>query len=138
MKNMNKKLSFLTGAGMVLALTATLLSATPQKDEVMTKENGMYVVNTTTLGKDVIGYLDITPVKIYIKKNKVEKVEALKNQETPKYFLRVKKALIEKWNGLKVADAQKLKVDAVTGATMSSDAVIKNVQLGLEYYQKKK
>ena len=65
------------------------------------------------------------------------KIEALKNMETPKYFVKVKKALLEQWNGQKVADAQKLKVDAVTGATMSSDAVIKNVQLGLEYYQKK-
>jgi electron transport complex protein RnfG len=31
-----------------------------------------------------------------------------------------------------------MKVDGVTGATFSSDAVIKNVQLGLEYYQKNK
>lgn len=121
-------------AGIIVAAT---LTSSRQAEKVVTKENGMTVVNTTELGKDVIGYISPTPLKIYIQKNKVVKVEALKNQETPKYFVKVKNALLDKWNGQKVADAQKLKVDAVTGATMSSDAVIKNVQLGLEYYQKK-
>jgi uncharacterized protein with FMN-binding domain len=121
-------------AGIILAAT---LTSSRQAEKVITKEDGMTVVNTTELSKDVIGYADATPLKIYIQKNKVVKIEALKNMETPKYFVKVKKALLEQWNGQKVADAQKLKVDAVTGATMSSDAVIKNVQLGLEYYQKK-
>jgi len=129
-----KKLLILV-AGIIVAAT---LTSSRQADKIITKEDGMTVVNTTELGKDVIGYISPTPLKIYIQKNKVVKVEALKNQETPKYFVKVKNALLDKWNGKKVAEAQKLKVDAVTGATMSSDAVIKNVQLGLEYYQKKK
>jgi len=122
----------------LIALAATLQSAAHQGDEVMTKENGTYIVNTTTLGKDVIGYVASTPVKVYIKKDKIEKVEFLKNQETPKYMARVKKAMINKWDGLKVKDAAKQKVDGVTGATFSSNAITKNVQLALEYYQKHK
>ena len=117
---------------MVVALT--LMSWTA--DDTMTKENGMTVINTTQLGKDVQGFLGTTPVKIYIQKNKVVKIEAMKNQETPKYFLKVKKHLLDKWNGVKVKDAKKMKVDAVTGATYSSKAVIENVQLGLDYYSK--
>ncbi len=131
------KRKILSGLALVV-LAAIMQSATPQSDEVMTKEDGTYIVNTTTLSKKVIGYVDATPVKIYIKKNKVEKVEILKNQETPKYNAKVKKALQEKWNGQKVKDAAQLKVDAVTGATFTSEAIIKNVQLGLEYYQKNK
>ena len=117
---------------MVVALTLMSWKA----DDTMTKENGMTVINTTTLGKDVQGFLGTTPVKIYIQKNKVVKIEALKNQETPKYFLKVKKNLLDKWNGVKVKDAKNMKVDAVTGATYSSKAVIENVQLGLDYYSK--
>ena len=117
---------------MVVALTLMSWVA----DDTMTKENGMTVINTTQLGKDVQGFLGTTPVKIYIQKNKVVKIEALKNQETPKYFLKVKKNLLDKWNGVKVKDAKKMKVDAVTGATYSSKAVIENVQLGLDYYSK--
>ncbi len=127
-------------SSVALAILALTLQSAAKKssDEVMTKENGVYVVNTTTLGKDVQGYVGTTPVKIYIKKNKIEKVEVLKNQETPKYNAKVKKALQNKWDGQKVKDAAKLKVDGVTGATFTSDALIKNVQLGLEYYQKNK
>ena len=128
----------LLGGLALIALAATLQSALPKGDDIITKEDGMTVVNTTELGKDVVGYVATTPLKIYIQKNKVVKIEALKNQETPKYFIKVKKQLLDKWNDKKVSEAAKMKVDGVTGATFSSDAVIKNVQLGLEYYQKKK
>jgi electron transport complex protein RnfG len=133
---MRKKISAWTGGMALLALA--LVSAAPQDDKVMTKEDGMYVVNTTTIGAQYQGYVDTTPLKIYIKKNKVVKIEALKNQETPKYYARVKKALFDKWNNLKVSEAQKLQVDCVTGATNTSEAVIKNVQAGLDYYKKNK
>ena len=46
--------------------------------------------------------------------------------------------LSEKWNNMKVNDAKNLKVDAVTGATYSSEAVIKNVKAGLDYYMSHK
>jgi uncharacterized protein with FMN-binding domain len=118
----------------LIVVALTLMSW--KADDTMTKENGMTVINTTTLGKDVQGFLGATPLKIYIQKNKVVKIEAMKNQETPKYFLKVKKNLLDKWNGVKVKDAKKMKVDAVTGATYSSKAVIENVQLGLDYYSK--
>lgn len=134
---MNRKLA-ISGAAVLLALALQSFTMKPADDGVMVKENGTYVVNTTKLGKDVEGYNSTTPLKIYIKKNKVEKVEFLKSQETPKYYAKVKKAFQDAWNGLKVKDAQKKQVDAVTGATFSSEAVIKNVQLGLEYYQKNK
>lgn len=132
-KNLIKTLS--CGSFIVAALT---LQSWMAADQTMTKEDGMTVINTTTLGKNVQGYLGTTPLKIYIQKNKVVKIEALKNQETPKYFAKVKKALLEKWNGMKVNDAKKLKVDGVTGATYSSEAVIENVKLGLDYYQSHK
>ena len=107
-------------------------------DETMTKEDGAFVINTTEIGKAVEGYQGTTPLKVYIKNNKVEKIEFLKSTETPKYYAKVKKALQDKWNGLKVKDAQTQQVDAVTGATFSSEAVIENVRLALDYYQSHK
>ena len=132
-KNQIKALSICS----LIAVSLTLLSA-GANDDTITKENDMFVVNTTTIGKNIEGYNGPTPLKIYIKKNKVVKIEALKNAETPKYYAKVKKALLEKWNGLKVKEASQLKVDAVTGATYSSEAVMKNFRLGLEYYQSHK
>ncbi|MBQ4041053.1 MAG: FMN-binding protein [Prevotella sp.] len=124
----------------ILALFSLVivLSSAKGDDGVMTKENGMYVVNTTTLGKNVVGYVAATPLKIYIQKDKIVKVEALKNQETPKHNAKVKRMLLTKWDGMKVKDVAKQKVDGVTGATITSDAFKKNVQLGVEYYLKHK
>lgn len=119
-------------------LVVTLTSANKSNDEIMSLQDGMYVVNTTTLGKNIQGYVGSTPVKVYIKKNKVVKVEVLKNQETPKYVAKVKKSISNKWDGLKVKNAARQQVDAVTGATFTSQAIIKNVQLALEYYQEHK
>lgn len=123
----------------LLLLPATLCLLSGMKgDDTMTKEDGVYIVNTTSLGKDIEGYNGPTPLKVFVKKNKVERIEFLKSQESPKYYARVKKELQEKWNGLKVKDAKALQVDAVTGATFSSEAVIKNIQLALDYYQNNK
>lgn len=130
---MKKVIIFLTLLSLVIILTSA-----KGDDGVMTKENGMYVVNTTTLGKDVIGYVGATPLKIYIQKDKIVKVEALKNQETPKYNAKVKRLLLTKWDGMKVKDVAKQNVDGVTGATITSNAMKKNVQLGVEYYLKHK
>ena len=130
---MNSKIKLFSILGLALCIQSAGL-----KDDTITKEDGTYIIKTTELGKNIEGYNGPTPLKIYIKKNKVVKIEALKNQETPKYYARVKKALFEKWNNLKVSEAQKLQVDGVTGATYTSEAVIKNVQAGLDYYKKHK
>ena len=129
---MNKKYQFL------LLAVALCLQSFMVGDDTMTKEDGVYVINTTEIGKDIEGYQATTPLKVYIMKDKVEKIEFLKSQETPKYYAKVKKALLNTWDGKKVKDAKTLKVDAVTGATFSSDAVIENVRLALDYYQNHK
>ncbi len=122
-----------------LALVVLVLMSAGKKDDgVITKEDGMTVVNTTTIARDVEGYNGPVPVKIYIKKNKVAKIEVLKNQEGPKYMAKVKKAMLNAWDGLTVKKAATQQPDAVTGATFTSKALIENVNKGLEYYQKNK
>ena len=115
-----------------------LLTSANKKDNTMVKENGAYVVNTTELGKNVKGYIDATPLKVYIRKNKIEKIEFLPNQETPKYWNAAKKHLQNKWDDMKVSEAKTAEVDGRTGATFSSDAIKKNVKLAVEYYEKNK
>lgn len=109
------------------------------KDEgpVISKVDGMTVINTSSLADDVEGYAGPTPLKIFIKKDKIEKIEPLRNLETPKYFALIKRDLLGKWNGLAVKKASQQQVDVITGATYSSEAVIENVRRGLDYYTKK-
>ena len=119
--------------------TAPLLALTLMsfvQDSPISEEQGMTVINTTTLCADVKGYADATPIKIYIKDGKINKIKTLRNAETPKFWALIKKEMLPKWDGMDVKKAAKAKVDAVTGATMSSKALLKNVQTGCEYYVK--
>lgn len=134
---MKKRIKFITPTAIILVAALTMMSAMPT-DHAITHEDGMTVINTTSIAKSVKGYTGATPLKIYIKGKKIVKIEALKNQETPKFFSLVKRQLLDKWNGKTVKEASKMKVDGVTGATFSSNAVIKNVEMGLEYYKKNK
>ena len=120
-----------------LVLALLFMSLCPD-EEVITKENGLTVINTTSLATDVEGYAGTTPLKIYLRGNKIERIEALPNAETPKYFALIKRDLLTKWNGLSVKKATALEVDVLTGATYSSEAVIENVRRGLHYYTKNK
>ena len=108
----------------IILIAAVALMSAGKQDSAITKENGSVIVNTTTIAKDVEGYNGPVPVKIYIKKNKIEKIEMLKNQETPKYLAQVKKAMLNAWDGLTIKAAKSKKVDAVTGATFTSEALI--------------
>jgi len=106
---------------------------------VMTKEkDGTYIINTTTLAQDVEGYNGPTPVEVYIKKNKIVKVVPLKSQEGPKYVAKVKKGMLPSYEGMNVKKGNVQDVDAVTGATFTSDAIKENVRRAVAYYQKNK
>ena len=114
-----------------------LLAAMPG-DTTLTRQGDTSIVNTTELGKSVRGYRGTTPLKIHIKGDKIVKVEALPNKETPQYFQKIKTQMLKKWNGASVKNLSAKKVDAVTGATISSNAVKKNVELGVKYYNEHK
>ena len=130
-----KKRTIIASSVAAMAL-AVLVSGMPD-NTVMSKDAGTMVVNTTSMTKNVRGYKGTTPVKIYIKKNKVMKVEGLPNRESPKYFA-MAKAVLEQFEGKSVTKASKMQVDGVTGATYTSKALVKNVQTGLDYYKEHK
>lgn len=109
---------------------------TAKIDTMRTLDDGTKVINTTELGKDIVGYSGAVPLDIYIKDGKVVQVKALKNAETPEFFEQVK-PLLTKWNGKTIEQAQALKVDAVSGATFSSHGIIGNMHQGLAYAEKK-
>lgn len=82
----------------VAVLTTGVAFAAVQQDKVMYKQaDGTYVVNTTSLCSNVKGFKGATPVEVYIKNNKVIKVEALPNREGPKFYDKVKQGLFPKF-----------------------------------------
>ena len=96
--------------------------------------DGTRVINSASLAKDILGFGGHTPIKIYIKDDIIQKVEAAENAETPSFWAEVVKAgIFERWNGMTLSDAATAKIDAVSGATMSSVAVIGNVARAAQY-----
>ena len=123
-------------------ITLLLMAAfiTAEAQQVMRKEkDGTYIVNTTTIANDVDGYAGPTPVEVYIKKNKIVKVVPLKTMDGPKYVAKVKNGMLTKYEGMKIEKKASLpKVDGVTGATFTSDAMREHVNRAIAYYQKHK
>ena len=96
------------------------------------------VVNTTELCKDVVGFNGPTPLKIKVVNGVVASVEALPNDETPRFFDQVlASGLLNAVVGKTPAEAAEMPLDAVTGATYSSKAVIENLRAGLKEAEQK-
>ena len=107
--------------------------ATVQKNDTLEMTpDGAFVVNTKPLAKDVQGYGGPVPLKIHIKDGRVAAVEAEPNAESPDFFNRAKE-LLNHWQNKSVDEALAEEVDAVSGATFSSKAIIANMQRGLAY-----
>ena len=107
--------------------------ATAQKNDTLeVTPDGVFVVNTKPLAKDVQGYGGPVPLKIHIKDGRVAAVEAEPNAESPDFFNRAKE-LLNHWQNKSVDEALAEEVDAVSGATFSSRAIIANMQRGLAY-----
>lgn len=119
-------------------IVMTIASMVVEAQDIKRLSDGTVVVNTTSVGKNINGYRGETPLEIYIKNDVIQKIVALKNQETPKYFNRVERSLLPQYIGITVKKAERTKVDAITGATMSSKAVKENIKRGLTLYKKNK
>ena len=103
-----------------------------KNDTLEVTPDGAFVVNTKPLAKDVQGYGGPVPLKIHIKDGRVAAVEAEPNAESPDFFNRAKE-LLNHWQNKSVDEALAEDVDAVSGATFSSKAIIANMQRGLAY-----
>ena len=103
-----------------------------KNDTLEVTPDGVFVVNTKPLAKDVQGYGGPVPLKIHIKDGRVAAVEAEPNAESPDFFNRAKE-LLNHWQNKSVDEAMAEEVDAVSGATFSSKAIIANMQRGLAY-----
>ena len=84
------------------------------------------------------GFNGPTPILIALDaEGRIKNVVLLENQETPVYAKRVVEGgLYQAWNGLTVDEALDKQVDAVSGATYTSNGVKKSLVARLKAYQK--
>ena len=96
------------------------------------KTSNPQVIYTGEIAKKVVGYNGPTPVSISITNGRITSITALDNKETPSYFNRAKEKVFKQFIGKTVDEALNLKADIATGATYSSEALIKNIKMGLQ------
>ena len=124
-----KQTSF-TVISILVALAAAFFSFTINAKT--TKGGSPQVIMTGEIAKKVIGYQGPTPVSISISNGRITSITALDNQETPSYFAKAKNKVFGQFIGKSVDEALKLDADVATGATYSSEALIKNIKMGLQ------
>lgn len=87
------------------------------------------VVCSKPYAPEVKGFAGPTPLYVYIDQTgHISEMAAADNAETADFFHTAFHTLSPKWKGLTIHEAAELQVDAVSGATFSSKALIANVQ----------
>lgn len=125
----------------LICLTAALVASMPAEAKTKKKQasqaTGTQVIFTGDIAGKVYGYNGKTPVNIHVKGNKIERIEVLPNDETPQYLKRATAKILPQYEGKTLTEAKKVRPDVATGATYTSEALIKNIQMGLEQAGKK-
>ena len=97
-------------------------------------DDGVQIISTRQIAGDINGYGGSVPLEIYMKDNRIIKVVALENSETPSYFAKVRNSnLLQQWDNLSPEEALNKEVDGISGATESAAAIIQSVQKAMEY-----
>ena len=117
---------------MLLVASTVSLDARTKKSSKAKSASTTQVIYTGDIANKVIGYNSTTPLNITVKNGVIESIEVLPNQETPSYLKRAKDKVLPQYIGKTVAEAKKLNADIASGATYTSEALIKNIQEGLK------
>lgn len=93
-----------------------------------------YAVYSKPASNGIKGYSGETPLMVALSPNmKVISVSLMQNNETPSYLARVvNSGLLKSWDGMKLKRAKKKNVDTVTGATFSSESIIRTFQAAIK------
>ena len=126
------KKTIIIAAIMLLVAGTASLDARTKKKTTSKKASTTQVIYTGDIASKVIGYNGTTPLNIKVKNGVIEDIEVLPNQESPSYLKRAKDKVLPQYIGKTVAEAKSLKPDIATGATYTSEALIKNIQMGLD------
>ncbi|MFA7116590.1 MAG: FMN-binding protein [Bacteroidales bacterium] len=107
-----------------LTPTTSLRQLTPS---IWRTSDGSEIYSTEITGKEIFGFGGSTPLYILVNNGIIQKVTYKDNDESPSFWNNAQK-LLTTWNGLTIKQASEKKVDAVSGATISSNSILDNFQ----------
>lgn len=108
---------------------------------VETSENVFLVLSgTDTIGRGIMvtdnfGYSGKVPLFIGLKGDTIIKIQLLPNNETAEFMEYIKEdKLLAQWEGMRITRVSGSEIDAVSGATESSNAIIRGMRQGAAQY----
>lgn len=123
-------------SSLITALTLLTITISCTDKNMSKNTDGSYTINTIELGKKIKGYNAQVPISIIIKDTVIQQVALYENDETPDYLIDVENQLLPKYKNLSINNISN--VDAVSGATFTSRAVMRNVDVAVKYYLENK
>ena len=95
-------------------------------------DDGSIVISTQRMAADVQGYNGPVPLTLFISGGRIDSIRVGENDETPSFLKRVEEGIIRRYEGMTVSEARNAEIDAVSGATFSSEAVLENIDRALD------
>ena len=97
--------------------------------------SGNDTTGTAVLVTENPGYGGKVPLLIGLKEDTIIKIQLLANNETTEFMEYIKEdKLLARWEGMRINKVSGTEVDAVSGATESSNAIIRGVRQGAAQY----
>lgn len=96
---------------------------------------GIMIVNTRTLGVKVKGYAGDVPLMLHLHEGRIDSIAVQDNQETPDFLEAATSEILPPYQGKTIEEALRLQPDAVSGATLSSRAILAHLNAGLHEAQ---
>ncbi len=113
----------------------------PKTKQIIQQDEHTYFFKSRrdTIGTGILagayGYGGKVPLLIGIRNEKISKIHMYPNHETEEFLTYIANdSLLQKWEGMPVASVLDTKIDAVSGASISSDAIIDGVRKGIAIY----
>lgn len=97
--------------------------------------DGNVLINTIEIAKDINGYGGNIPLILHINNNIITKIDILNNSETPDFINKIKNKLLPKYIGKNINDNSINDIDAISGATLTSNAIKLSINRGINYFK---
>ena len=97
-------------------------------------ENNVRIIESKGIVPGILGYAGPIYLKLQIVDDTITKVEVTENTETPSFYNEVvQSGLLKSWDGKSLNQASMMHVDALSGATYTSNAIIQTLQKTASY-----
>lgn len=104
----------------------------PDSMDVRMADDGSIVISTRRIAADVQGYNGPVPLTLFVSKGRIDSIHIEENEETPSFLERVREGILPRYIGMTLSEAREAEIDAVSGATFSSVAVLENIDRALD------